>query len=84
MLVAVLGGPPKANPNPTLGDFAGVELNMLEVGLAGVSFAALAGGDPNRPPKDGFDGVGEITLTPGVSLALPNLIGVSGFHVWSP
>ena len=84
VLVAVLGGPPNANPNPTLGDFAGVVLKMPEVGLAGVSFAVFAGGDPNKPPNDDLDGDGEVTWTPGALLEAPNLIGVSGFQVWSP
>lgn len=53
------GGHPNPNPNPASAEFAGVVLKRLEVGFVGVS-VVMFGGEPNKPPIDGFDGVGDV------------------------
>lgn len=74
----------KAKPKPVAGAFVGEALKRLEADLGGDSTVALIFEAPKRPPKDDFDGLGAVTFTAGGLLWLPNLIGLSAFHVWSP
>lgn len=71
----------KPKPNPVVGAGIGEVPNRLEVDLSGNSGVALVFEAPNRPLNGEFDGLGAVTLTTGDMLWLPNLIGLSAFHV---
>lgn len=70
-----------AKPKPVVGAFVGEVLKRLEAGLGGGSAVVLVFDAPKRPLNGDFDGLGAMTLTVGELLWLPNLIGLSAFHV---
>lgn len=78
-LTALAGVKPK--PKPVVGALVGEVLNRLDTGLGGDSAVTLIFEAPKRPLNGDFDGLGAMTFTTGELLWLPNLIGLSAFHV---